>query len=82
MEIKCIKCGAISRVSNYRPEYRYRCPNCGSWLPRSNEPTGETSAAVGLIGGAALGAAIGGPPGALIGAVVGAILGSTAKGVG
>ncbi len=46
------------------------------------DPSGETSAAVGLIGGAALGAAIGGPVGAIVGAVIGVIVGKEAKGVG
>jgi ribosomal protein S27E len=77
MNVKCGKCGAMNNVPN--SDQQYRCYSCGAYLP---QPSGDTSAAVGLIGGAALGAAIGGPPGALIGAVIGLVLGSTAKGVG
>ena len=43
---------------------------------------GSNSAAVGLVGGAALGAAVGGPVGAIVGGVVGAMLGKEHKGVG
>ena len=43
---------------------------------------GEASAAVGLIGGAALGAAVGGPIGAIIGGILGGIVGKNSKGVG
>ena len=46
-----------------------------------SEP-GDTSGAVGLIGGALLGAAIGGPPGAIVGGILGALLGKNEKGVG
>jgi len=42
---------------------------------------GETSQAVGLIGGAVLGAAIAGPAGAVIGGLIGAILGKEGKGL-
>jgi hypothetical protein len=59
----------------------FHCYNCGAFLPKPDS-AGETSAAVGMIGGAALGAAIAGPPGAIIGAVVGAIIGRQSKGVG
>lgn len=45
------------------------------------QSTGDTSQAVGLIGGAALGAAIGGPVGAIVGGVIGAILGKESKGL-
>ena len=45
------------------------------------QSTGDTSQAVGLIGGAALGAAIGGPVGAIVGGVLGAILGKESKGL-
>ena len=43
---------------------------------------GSNSAAVGLVGGAALGAAVGGPVWAIVGGVVGTILGKEYKGVG
>lgn len=49
---------------------------------RGVNQAGETSQAVGLIGGAALGAAIGGPVGAVVGGVLGAILGKEGKGLG
>lgn len=45
------------------------------------QSTGDTSQAVGLIGGAALGAAIGGPVGAIVGGLLGAILGKESKGL-
>jgi outer membrane lipoprotein SlyB len=60
----------------------FRCYNCGAFLPKTPAPSGDTSEAVGLIGGAALGAAIGGPVGAVIGAIIGAVLGRDAKGAG
>ena len=82
MNVKCTNCGAVNQLPDRPTGGGYRCGNCGAFLPRNPEPPGDTSAAVGLIGGAALGAAIGGPPGALIGAIIGAILGREAKGVG
>lgn len=81
MQVKCKKCGTPNTLPEEVPG-RYRCHKCGAFLPASTESSGENSAAVGMIGGAALGAAIGGPPGAVIGAIVGAILGKEAKGVG
>ena len=82
VNVRCANCGLDNAVPDKSVGVQYRCYNCGAFLPVAPQPTGETSAAVGLIGGAALGAAIGGPPGALIGAILGAIVGGQAKGVG
>lgn len=79
MNVVCLKCGKVSSIPDRDSNTVYRCYNCGAFVQR---PTGESSAAVGLVGGAALGAAIGGPVGAVIGAVIGAILGKESKGVG
>lgn len=84
MNVRCTNCGTVNSVEPAGEGTKYRCGNCGAFLP-SHQPQwqpGDTSAAVGLLGGAALGAAIAGPPGALIGAIVGAILGKNVKGVG
>jgi len=84
MNVRCANCGTVNSVGARQPGTRYRCASCRAFLPSPppKEEGGETSAAVGLLGGAALGAALGGPPGAVIGAIVGAILGKSAKGVG
>ncbi len=82
MNLRCTNCGQINSLPTPPGDQQYRCGNCGAYLPRAPQPTGETSAAVGLIGGAALGAAIAGPAGAIVGAVIGAIIGGQAKGVG
>jgi len=82
MNVKCPNCGRMNNVPSSPTDGQFRCYQCGSFLPKRAAPAGETSAAVGLIGGAALGAAIGGPVGAMIGAIVGAVIGSEAKGVG
>lgn len=82
MNIRCANCGHINSVPDNSGQTQYRCYSCQAFLPKTPPPSGDTSEAVGLIGGAALGAAMGGPIGALIGAVVGAIIGREAKGVG
>lgn len=82
MQVVCTKCEAQNEVPSDDSNRSYQCYNCGAFLPKPQDAPGETSAAVGMIGGAALGAAIGGPPGALIGAILGAIIGKEAKGVG
>lgn len=79
MRVECNNCGAMNKLPSDKGDQQYRCYNCKAYLP---ERSGDTSAAVGMIGGAALGAAIGGPPGALIGGVVGGIIGKESKGVG
>ena len=80
MEIQCKNCGSMNRVQSVSQQ-TYRCGKCGAFLP-TPQASGDTSQAVGLIGGAALGAAIGGPVGAIVGGVLGAILGKEGKGVG
>lgn len=80
MEIECKNCGTVNRIQSVTDK-KYRCGNCGAFLSTS-KTSGDTSQAVGLIGGAALGAAIGGPVGAIVGGVLGAILGKEGKGVG
>lgn len=82
MNVTCSNCKTVNSIPADRRERVFRCFRCGAFLPRPTETPGDTSEAVGLIGGAALGAAIGGPVGAVVGAVIGAILGRQAKGVG
>lgn len=82
MKVKCNNCGALNDTSGGEATSPARCGKCGAFLPAPLPPSGSTSEAVGLIGGAALGAAIGGPIGAVVGAVVGALIGREAKGVG
>lgn len=82
MNISCPNCKHINAVPDSAQNIQYRCYSCGAFLPKPTDQPGDTSAAVGLIGGAALGAAIAGPVGAIIGAVVGAVIGHEAKGVG
>jgi len=80
MIVRCSNCGQLNSVPDGPKSVAYYCYNCGAFLPRVTAPSSDTSAAVGLIGGAALGAAIGGPVGAIIGAVIGTIIGREAKG--
>lgn len=82
MNVRCAKCGSLNNLPAGVAETQYRCHNCNAFLPKAQAPSGDTSEAVGLIGGAALGAAIAGPVGALVGAVVGALVGRESKGVG
>lgn len=82
MNIKCQNCGTVNRVASPPGSGKYRCGHCGAFLPQPTSGNGDTSAAVGLMGGAALGAALGGPIGAIVGGVIGAILGKESKGVG
>lgn len=83
MEVQCKKCNSVNRISSDEGGAgQYRCGNCGAFLPVPSQSSGDTSQAVGLIGGAALGAAIGGPAGAVIGGLLGAILGKDSKGLG
>jgi len=81
MDSRCTNCGAVNTLKTPQPNTRYTCGKCGHPLPPFTEG-GDTSMAVGLLGGAALGAAVGGPVGAVIGAIGGALLGKSAKGVG
>jgi hypothetical protein len=82
MQIECSSCRRSNEVGNAESGTRYRCAHCGAFLPTPQAEEGETSAAVGMLGGAALGAALGGPIGAIFGGIVGAVLGKSAKGVG
>lgn len=82
MDIRCTNCQTVNRVPD-AVGIQYKCGHCGAFLPKNpQQSNGDTSQAVGLIGGAALGAAIGGPVGAVIGGVLGAILGKESKGIG
>jgi hypothetical protein len=82
IKVRCRNCKSEWLVVP-RPDGRpHNCPKCGAFLPTTPDAPGDTSTAVGAMGGAALGAAIAGPPGAIIGAVLGAMLGSTSKGLG
>lgn len=82
MKYKCRHCGQVSEIPGGSAPANYRCGNCKNSFKDAEKVTGETSAAVGLIGGAALGASIGGPVGAIVGGILGAILGKESKGVG
>jgi ribosomal protein S27E len=82
MRLKCGNCGTLNEVPENTAQKQVRCGKCGAFLPKGTQPLGDTSEAVGLIGGAALGAAIAGPVGAIVGAIVGALVGREAKGVG
>lgn len=82
MKSKCIKCGSINELPDGKDPTHFICYNCKTPLPPLQESDGETSAVVGLIGGAALGASIGGPVGAIIGGILGGLIGKESKGVG
>jgi len=82
MEVRCNNCKSINQISAESENVRYKCGKCGAFLPSPIQSNGDTSQAVGMIGGAALGAAIGGPVGAIVGGVIGAILGKESKGLG
>lgn len=82
MKYRCVKCGKVSEIPDEAKPESYQCGHCNSSFIDAVKVTGETSAAVGLIGGAALGASIGGPVGAVVGGLLGAILGKESKGVG
>lgn len=83
MDVRCTHCGTTNAIPDKPTASNYHCRNCGAFLPKpAPSPQGETSAAVGFIGGAALGAAVAGPVGAIVGAILGAIIGNEAKGVG
>ena len=78
---RCCECGKPNEIPQGADASEYVCYDCDSRLARGKK-SGETSAAVGMIGGAALGAAIAGPPGAVVGGIVGALIGKESKGVG
>ncbi|EKO3933757.1 hypothetical protein GAW91_004444 [Vibrio fluvialis] len=82
MKYKCKHCGQVSEIPDGNSPENYLCGNCNNSFNGAEKVTGDTSAAVGLIGGAALGASIGGPVGAIVGGILGAIIGKESKGVG
>ena len=82
MKSRCESCGTLNQVPDREEGSNFICYACGSKLTTISSNDGSTSAAVGMIGGAALGASIAGPAGAVIGGVLGAILGKESKGVG
>ena len=79
---KCNRCGKLNDLPEGASHPNQVCGNCKKPLSRSEKANGDTSAAVGLIGGAALGASLFGPVGAIVGGIVGGILGKESKGVG
>ena len=82
-EYQCTKCNAINSAPEKREDgVDYVCHKCGGQLKPAPQGKGEVSAAVGMMGGAALGAAIGGPSGAIIGGIAGFVFGKTSKGLG
>ena len=82
-KVKCPNCGNLNLFSEEKRTGMGVCGSCHTHFDLSKvSDEGDTSAAVGLIGGALLGAAIGGPPGAIIGGILGALLGKSEKGVG
>ncbi|MBT8421229.1 MAG: hypothetical protein KJO08_10270 [Gammaproteobacteria bacterium] len=81
---QCANCGVINKIPDDASLPESSCWSCSQPLNNARKPegTGETSAAVGLIGGATLGASIGGPVGAIVGGILGALIGKEARGVG
>jgi|GEM_PF-2975504 len=82
MKYKCAHCGVLNNIPRTESRANLLCTSCSKTLLNATEASGETSAAVGMIGGAALGASLGGPVGAIIGGILGGILGKESKGVG
>lgn len=82
MKYVCRQCGALNDIPDGDTTSMHRCASCSRPLSSAPKATGDTSAAVGMIGGATLGAAMGGPTGAILGGIVGGIIGYNAKGVG
>ena len=82
MKYKCGHCDALCEIPDEASPSSYSCHKCNHRLSSATPATGGTSAAVGLIGGAALGASVGGPVGAIVGGVLGALIGKETKGVG
>ena len=81
MNLQCRNCARVNSIPPNAGNVQFRCYDCGAVLSQNAPPSGDTSEAVGLIGGAVLGAAVGGPVGAVIGAIIGVVLGREAKGV-
>nr|VFK38331.1 MAG: hypothetical protein BECKTC1821D_GA0114238_100437 [Candidatus Kentron sp. TC] len=82
MKYVCHHCGTLNEIPDRAPPSKYLCVSCSRPLSHAPKASGDTSAAVGMIGGAALGASIGGPVGAIIGGIIGGFIGKEAKGVG
>ncbi len=82
MKYKCRHCNALCEIPDGKSPSLYSCHNCQRVFSTAVKAAGDTSSAVGLIGGAALGAAIAGPVGAIVGGVFGALIGKETKGVG
>jgi ribosomal protein S27E len=82
VRILCRNCGRENDIPSGRDPTEFQCWQCGRPLPPASSKGGETSTAVGLVGGALLGAAIAGPVGAIIGGIFGALVGNQAKGAG
>lgn len=82
MKYKCGRCNALCEIPDEAEPSSYTCHKCNHRLSNAKPATGDTSAVVGLIGGAALGASIGGPVGAIVGGILGAAIGKDTKGVG
>nr|VFK54245.1 MAG: hypothetical protein BECKTC1821F_GA0114240_100484 [Candidatus Kentron sp. TC] len=82
MKYVCRHCGALNDLPDREPPAKYLCESCSRPLSYAPKASGDTSAAVGVIGGAALGASLGGPVGAIIGGIIGGFIGKEAKGVG
>lgn len=79
MKVRCSNCGRENEIPTGSKTSDYSCHYCKK--PLAPSKGGETSTAVGLVGGALLGAAIAGPIGAIIGGIFGAIIGNEAKGL-
>ena len=80
MRHRCPQCRHMNLTPKGKQNAQSACAKCGAHLPV--DASGNTSAALGLFGGAVLGGAVGGPAGAFVGGIVGAILGHEAKGMG
>ena len=82
MKYQCTKCNRTNYLASDQRGSDYLCHHCETPLPDMPMESGENSALVGMIGGAALGAAVGGPFGAVVGAMIGNVAGKNAKGLG
>jgi len=80
MKYVCRYCGALNDIPDGDAPSRHPCAKSPSHVPKAS---GDTSVAVGMIGGASLGGAIGGGPvGAILGGIIGGMIGYKARGVG
>src|SRR6266478_3831206 len=74
MVVVCVRCRTPNEVPAGTPGGTWVCHHCHAFLPAAPPTSGDTSTAVGLIGGAALGSPIFGPVGAIVGADLGQAL--------